>query len=1136
MVETIDPSGSSNRFSYDLDNNLASVVEVSTTKDNRNNALISTNNGQIGIINTLTGEFTKLALTSQNWTDIALTSDNKLFGITSTGLYQIDSNSGNVSLIGNLGTSNLNALGIAPNNELYATGGSNFYKIDSNTGTASLIANLGTNFSSSGDIVFDHVRSLFWSTSNSGGTDTLFSITLSGTATRLGNTGVGGVYGLFLDEAGNLLGFTSDGKQIAINKDTGVGTLQKTVSNLSGLIGGSAQNITGNLTTFAYDARNRKTGQTDALGKTTQYQFDAANNLISQTDRNGNQTKYQYDDLNRRIQTQDALSRISSTSYNNVGNIISTTDELGRITKYTYDNRNRAKTIVDPLNGTTTFGYDLVGNLKTITDELNRTTSYNYDALNRKFSTADPLGQTTNTVYDAVDNVISVTDALNQTTSYNYDALNRRTKVTDAKGQITTTVYDAVGNILSITDPIGNKTSYTYDANDRLSSDTNALGKTASYQYDFAGNETATTDRNGRVRKFTYDKLNRQIGEQWLDANNIAIRTTGYTYDAVGNLITANDPSSKYSYGYDAVNRLTSVDNKDTPVVPNILLNYTYDAADNLLKVTDTINNQLKGTTSYTYDALNRATSLTQSGNGVANKRVDMTYDAASQMTGLNRFTDLAGLNAVANTGYTYDANGRLTNLTHKKGNNNLAAYSYVYDAVNRITQTTSVDGTSSFSYDATNQLTSTDHSYQTDEAYNYDANGNRTNTGYTTGTNNQLLSDGTYNYEYDGEGNRTKRTEIATGKVTEYVWDYRNRLTKVSFKDAAGNEIKTVEYTYDVNNRRIAKSIDADGSGLATPTVERYVYDGQNIALTFDGNGTQTHRYFYGTGVDQILADENGQGQVLWTLTDNQGTVRDLVDGTGTVQNHITYDSFGKITSQTNPVFTTIFAYTGREFDGETGQYYYRARYYDQNVGRFIGEDPIGFNAGDSNLYRYVGNSPINHTDAYGLAPNKGGATDSCHVRDALKNDPDLGKLSDTHGENANRYFYTDQYGWVDIRHFAEAARRTSGGEWGWWTETLGFGKEVAQYLREWGDDYRSGFSPEDLPSNSAGANFGQSIKPGESLANAFDRWSQQAGARPLSDPNTGFNNLPLNDPSERGGKGRGSNSSSKPQRDGNK
>ncbi|MFM6271782.1 MAG: hypothetical protein ACKPFA_35610, partial [Dolichospermum sp.] len=197
--------------------------------------------------------------------------------------------------------------------------------------------------------------------------------------------------------------------------------------------------------------------------------------------------------------------------------------------------------------------------------------------------------------------------------------------------------------------------------------------------------------------------------------------------------------------------------------------------------------------------------------------------------------------------------------------------------------------------------------------------------------------------------------------------------------------------------------------------------------------------------------------------------------------------------------------------------------------------EDPIGFYSGDTNFYRYVFNNSINHTDAYGLAPNQGGATDSCHVRDALNNNPDLGNLKDTHRNNTNRYFYTDQYGWVDIRHFAEAARRTSGGEWAWWTETLGFGNEVVQYLTEWGDDYRSGFSPEDLPSNSAGANFGQSIRPGESLVEAFDRWSKQAGARPKSDPNTGFNNLPLNDPSERGGKGRGSNSSSKPQRNGN-
>jgi RHS repeat-associated protein len=244
---------------------------------------------------------------------------------------------------------------------------------------------------------------------------------------------------------------------------------------------------------------------------------------------------------------------------------------------------------------------------------------------------------------------------------------------------------------------------------------------------------------------------------------------------------------------------------------------------------------------------------------------------------------------------------------------------------------------------------------------YQYDANGNRTNIGYQTGTNNQLLADGQFTYQYDQEGNRTKRTEIATGKVTEYVWDYHNRLAQVLFKDASGAVTKSIEYTYDVNNQRIGKKID----GVVT---ERYVIDQNQIALVFDGSGVQKSRYFYGTQIDQVLAEESDP-QVHWFLADNQGTVKDVVDNTGAVIDHITYDSFGRIVSQTSPV-DLRFAYTGREWDGETSQYYYRARYYDAAVGKFIGEDPIGFSAEDTNLSRYVGNSATNFIDPSGYAP----------------------------------------------------------------------------------------------------------------------------------------------------------------------
>jgi RHS repeat-associated protein len=118
---------------------------------------------------------------------------------------------------------------------------------------------------------------------------------------------------------------------------------------------------------------------------------------------------------------------------------------------------------------------------------------------------------------------------------------------------------------------------------------------------------------------------------------------------------------------------------------------------------------------------------------------------------------------------------------------------------------------------------------------------------------------------------------------------------------------------------------------------------------------------------VDQVLAEELADGQVRWALTDHQGTVRDVVDSQGNILNHISYDSFGNLTNESNPDVDFRFGYTGRELDEETGQYYYRARYYDAGVGRFISEDPIGFEAGDPNLYRYVGNSPANYTDPSG-------------------------------------------------------------------------------------------------------------------------------------------------------------------------
>jgi RHS repeat-associated protein len=186
--------------------------------------------------------------------------------------------------------------------------------------------------------------------------------------------------------------------------------------------------------------------------------------------------------------------------------------------------------------------------------------------------------------------------------------------------------------------------------------------------------------------------------------------------------------------------------------------------------------------------------------------------------------------------------------------------------------------------------------------------------------------------------------------------------------KDGAGLLLSEASYVYDVNNQRIAKVVDGDGAGVGVATTERFVYDGNQIALTFDGAGSQRERFLYGPTVDQVIAQEGSGGLVRWALADQLGTVRDVVDGNGVVVNHLVYDSFGNIESESNGAVDFRFGYTGREFDEESGQYYYRARYYDAGVGRFLSEDPISFKGGDANLYRYVGNSSIVAVDPSGL------------------------------------------------------------------------------------------------------------------------------------------------------------------------
>ena len=238
------------------------------------------------------------------------------------------------------------------------------------------------------------------------------------------------------------------------------------------------------------------------------------------------------------------------------------------------------------------------------------------------------------------------------------------------------------------------------------------------------------------------------------------------------------------------------------------------------------------------------------------------------------------------------------------------------------------------------------------------------------------------------------------------------NQLTAVTHRDSNNTVTKSVTYRYDAVGRRIGKSVDETGDGIVDRS-ESYIYDGAGLladangsihisgpngetnqhgwvdqmVLMFedaDGDGSGTAalaaRNLYGPAVDQIFATEVASGDVLWALSDHQGTVRDWATfddtaSTTSVETHIRYSSFGAIDSVTdgsgNPLASSLIppaSFTGQLYDADADLLYYRARWYDPQLGKFINDDLMGFEAGDANVSRYVGNGVTTARDATGL------------------------------------------------------------------------------------------------------------------------------------------------------------------------
>ena len=734
----------------------------------------------------------------------------------------------------------------------------------------------------------------------------------------------------------------------------------------------------GRITTYQFDAVNDKTVTQDAVsGNTTTLTYDGASQELTSTDAQGT-TTYTYSVRGWTATTTDALSNVTTFTYNGAGGLQNQYEFYnGRVfvaNAYSYDGDERVSSQTDGLGYVTSYTYDGVGNKLTSTDQNANTTTYVYDSMNRQVEVIQPGGVAVSYTYDSSGNRETVTDALGHTTTTLYDVLDRATTVVSAVSGTTTMTYDAVGHETSLTDPDGNTTQWAYDAGGRMTTMTLPNSHTVTNVYDADNELVDTTDADGRRTTYSYNNDGRKTGETWLNGSGSAIYIATYTYDAADRMTGATDPSGTLTFTYNGDGELlTAATSGPGSGQPAVTLTYSYDQLGDKTSVSDSLSSQ--GITSYSYDPKQEMTGITTSYGGSAGPQVTFTYDNGGRLTFASG--TIGGSGTEINTTYTYDGANRVVTTTHGADVFNmymdrwidtpLATYVYGYDSASRLTSEQDAEGTATFTYDNANELTAVGGSRS--ESYSYDLNGNRTGTGYSTGTDNEQTASPGTTYTYDNAGNMVSQTNTSTHVTTTYTYDYRNRLTEVT---QGGTIIAT--YTYDVLNRRNG----IDDSSTQTWTV----YDGTSAdALPyadFNGSGSLTERYLTGAGVvngavtDQLLTRTSASGVTAWYLTDKLGSVRDIVNTSGTSLDHVVYDSYGNIVTETNATNGDRFKYAGMEYDSATGQNYDRARYYNKAIGRFMTQDPMGFAATDSDLYRYVGNGPSNSTDPSGLADIK--------------------------------------------------------------------------------------------------------------------------------------------------------------------
>jgi RHS repeat-associated protein len=729
----------------------------------------------------------------------------------------------------------------------------------------------------------------------------------------------------------------------------------------------TATDAKGNITESIYDSNDNlltstEKSSTDPIGRTTTYTYTADNEIQTMTDPENHTTIYIYSTIGneRVVKIKDPANEETEYRYYTDGRLRWIINPQSQKTEhvYTYDTATKktTETITDFLNVSTTRTYDLSGNMIESKDPFNTITTYEYNSLNQLKKIKDYLGNTLTTYeYYADGSLKKITDANGNWTEYKYNYDGKVTEIKDALGNTTTYQYGGTGcsscsgggdNLISVTDANSKITTYEYFKNGWKKNQKDPLGHVTSYGYDPSGFMTSLTDSELATTNFSKIDL-------VMTKTDPLGKVTTYVYDKAGRLHTKTDrKGDTITYGYTPDNVLATI---TYPTGPSV--SFLNDELDRITSMTDSL-----GTTTYDYsdyDTLNRKLTVTDP-NGFI---VMYQYDEA----GRQKEITYPGSKKVI---YGYDKMNRLETVKLDWLNQTAT---YHYDPAGRLDYLVNFNGTiTDYGYDNANRLTSLENK-KTDSSIiasyvfppqpeGLDAVGNRKKV-IQTEPFAPVLSPGSTDYTYNEKKNR-----LETAGTTTFGYDFEGQLASVN------SDIYTFDYEHRLSNitGAIFAQYSYDGKANRLKAVRNsvttyYIYDmNGNVLAEANGSKAITKYYVHGQGLIGMVKPADSVYSYHYNAI---GSTIALTDASQNVVNKYSYKPFGEIMSQTEAI-SQPFKYVGQYgvMAESNGFYYMRARYYDPKVGRFISEDPIGFEGGTVNLYEYVGNNVVNAVDPSGL------------------------------------------------------------------------------------------------------------------------------------------------------------------------